>query len=51
MATVNVDQIYAEYGGKIMGYIRARIRGKADAEDLFSEGFERIIKKLDDFDP
>ncbi|MBR4577671.1 MAG: sigma-70 family RNA polymerase sigma factor [Clostridia bacterium] len=51
MATVNVDQIYAEYGGKIMGYIRARIRGKADAEDLFSEVFERIIKKLDDFDP
>ena len=30
---------------------RARIRGKADAEDLFSEVFERIIKKLDDFDP
>lgn len=51
MATVNVDQIYAEYGGKIMGYIRARIHGKADAEDLFSEVFERIIKKLDDFDP
>lgn len=50
-ASVNIEQIYTEYGGKIMGYIRARIRNSADAEDLRSEVFEKILRKLDEFDP
>ena len=51
MPTMNIEQIYTEYGGKIRGYIRARIRSSADADDLFSEVFEKILRKIDGFDP
>ena len=51
MESVNIERIYTEYGGKIMGYIRARIRSTADAEDLRSEVFEKIMRKIDEFDP
>jgi RNA polymerase sigma-70 factor (ECF subfamily) len=46
----DIEQIYAEYRNKIMGYIRARIRGNADAEDLCSDVFEKIQRKLGEFD-
>ena len=51
MESVDLDRIYTEYSGKVMGYIRARIRSKADAEDLHSEVFEKILKKIEGFDP
>lgn len=51
MQPVDLDQIYTEYSGKVMGYIRARVRSSADAEDLHSEVFEKILRKIDDFDP
>ena len=51
MQTVDLDQIYTEYSGKVMGYIRARVRNKADAEDLHSEVFEKILRKIEGFDP
>jgi RNA polymerase sigma-70 factor (ECF subfamily) len=51
MPTISVEQIYTEYGGKIRGYIRARVRNSADADDLFSEVLEKILRKLDGFDP
>ena len=51
MQTVDLDQIYTEYSGKVMGYIRARVRSSADAEDLHSEVFEKIIRKIEGFDP
>ena len=51
MAAIDIDRIYTEYGGKIMGYIRARIRNTADAEDLCSEVYEKILRKADDFNP
>lgn len=51
MGSVNIERIYTEYGGKIMGYIRARIRSTADAEDLRSEVFEKIMRKIEEFDP
>ena len=50
MQTVSLDRIYTEYNGKVMGYIRARVRSKADAEDLCSEVFEKILRKIEDFD-
>ena len=50
MPVPSPEQIYTEYGGKVLGYIRARIKNKADAEDLQSEVFEKILRKLDDFD-
>ena len=51
MQTADLDRIYTEYSGKVMGYIRARIRSSAEAEDLHSEVFEKILKKIEEFDP
>ena len=51
MADLDLDRIYTEYSGKVMGYIRARIRSRADAEDLHSEVFEKVLKKIEGFDP
>ena len=51
MESVNLERIYTEYSGKIMGYIRARVRSTADADDLRSEVFEKIMRKIDGFDP
>ncbi len=46
----DIGQIYTDYHGKIMGYIRARVTRWADAEDLCSDVFEKIQRKLEDFD-
>ena len=51
MQTADLNRIYTEYSGKVMGYIRARVRNKADAEDLQSEVFEKILRKIEGFDP
>jgi len=51
MQNISIEQIYTDYSGKVMAYIRARIRNKADAEDLLSEVFEKIMKKIEGFDP
>ena len=51
MPAISPEQVYTEYSGKVMGYIRARIRSSADAEDLHSEVFEKVLRKLDGFDP
>ena len=51
MQTIDLDRIYTEYSGKVMGYIRARIRSSAEAEDLHSEVFEKVLKKIGEFDP
>ena len=51
MQNISVEQIYTDYSGKVMAYIRARIRNKADAEDLLSEVLEKIMKKIEGFDP
>ncbi len=48
---ISPERIYTEYSGKVLGYIRARVRGAADAEDLCSEVFEKILRKIDGFDP
>jgi len=51
MQAFSPEQVYTDYSGKVMGYIRARVRNKADAEDLHSAVFEKILRKLDEFDP
>ena len=50
MTTPDVGRIYTEYHGKVMGYIRARVQGSADAEDLCSDVFEKIFLKIGDYD-
>lgn len=44
------EQVYAAYSGKVMGYIRARVRRKEDAEDLCAEVFEKAYRKINDYD-
>ena len=51
MQAPDLDRIYTEYSGKVMGYIRARVRSSSDAEDLHSEVFEKILRKIEGFDP
>lgn len=43
--------IYSQYHTKVMGYIYARLRSRADAEDLCQDVFEKVHLKLDSFDP
>ena len=51
MMMPDMEMLYTEYRGKVMGYIRARIRNRADAEDLCADVFEKVQRKLGDFDP
>ena len=50
MSSLDLGRVYEEYGGKVMGYLRARIRNTAEAEDLCSEIFEKVIRKAEDYD-
>lgn len=50
MSAPTLEQVYTDYYGKVMGYISARIRTRADAEDLCSEVFIKIQRKLEDYD-
>lgn len=45
-----MEQIYTEYSGKVMGYIRSRVQRWADAEDLCADVFEKVQRKLPTFD-
>ena len=45
------EQVYAAYSGKVMGYIMARVQHRADAEDLCADVFEKVQRKLAEFDP
>ena len=45
-----MEQIYTAYNGKVMGYISARVRNHADAEDLCADVFEKVQRKLADYD-
>ena len=47
----DIETLYSQYSGKVMGYIHARIRNRADAEDLCADVFEKVQRKLDGFDP
>ena len=47
----DMTTIYREYRDKVMGYIYARLRSVANAEDLCQDVFEKIFMKLESFDP
>ena len=44
------EQIYAAYSGKVMGYIMARVQHRADAEDLCADVFEKVFRRIDEYD-
>ena len=50
MSLPDMEQIYLEYHNKVMGYICARVQGRADAEDLCADVFEKVQRKLTDYD-
>lgn len=50
MSSLDLGRVYEEYSGKVMGYLRARIRNTAEAEDLRSEIFEKVLRKAEDYD-
>ena len=50
MTSPNMEKIYTEYSGKVMGYISARVHSRADAEDLCADVFEKVFRKIDEYD-
>ena len=44
------EKIYITYSGKVMGYIMARVRRRAEAEDLTADVFEKVYRKIGDYD-
>lgn len=50
MSVLSLEQVYTDYYAKVMGYISARIRNWADAENLCSDVFMKIQEKLDSYD-
>lgn len=44
------EELYRQYRGKVLAYIRARVANEQDAEDLCSTVFMKAWAKLPDFD-
>ena len=47
----DMETLYTQYSSKVTGYVYTRIRNRADAEDLCSDVFEKVQRKLAEFDP
>lgn len=43
-------EVYSLYYNKVYGYVQNRVHNKADAEDITSEVFLKILSKSDEFD-
>ena len=50
MSSYDMEQIYAEYSPKVLSYIRTRVQGQANAEDLCSDVFEKVMRKIGEYD-
>lgn len=48
---MTVEQLYVDYHKKVEGYIHSRVKNHADAEDLVSDVFAKVVEKIDTFDP
>ena len=44
------DDIYRLYSGKVTGYIIARVQRREEAEDLCAEVFEKVFRKMGNYD-
>ena len=44
-------EVYDLYYNKVFGYVLNRVRSKADAEDITSDVFLKLLSKSDEFDP
>ena len=44
------SEIYEQYRGKVLGYLRGKVNDGYLAEDLCSEVFLKVYEKIDDYD-
>ena len=51
MSALDLEQVYLQYSGKVTGYLQARLRNRAVAEDLCAEVFEKALRKQEGYDP
>ena len=49
-SSVNKEEIYKTYYGKVYGYFISKINNAHNAEDLTSDVFVKIYEKIDSFD-
>ena len=45
-----MEKIYLEYREKVFRYVRGKVRNTADAEDVTSEIFLKVLSSLDSYD-
>ncbi|MBO4914410.1 MAG: sigma-70 family RNA polymerase sigma factor [Oscillospiraceae bacterium] len=50
MTKEEFERLYTEYSGKVMLYVGARVKNRADAEDLCAEVFEKALRASDSYD-
>ena len=50
MTAADKEELYTEYRGRVLSYIRARVNNSEDAEDICSEVFEKALRAYDRFD-
>lgn len=48
---ITAERLYKDYKNKVFGYIFNRIHNHAEAEDLTSDVFAKIIAHIDSYDP
>ena len=51
MTAAEQTRLYTEYRSRVLGYIRARVNNREDAEDLCQDVFERAFRASERFDP
>ena len=48
---ISAEQVYKDYKNKVFGYIFNRIHNYAEAEDLTSDVFAKIVGHIDSYNP
>ena len=50
MTAAQQEELYTQYRGKVLGYIRARVNNREDAEDLCQDVFVKVFRAADRYD-
>ena len=50
MTASEQERLYTEYHGRVLGYIRARVSNREDAEDLCADVFEKALRASGGYD-
>lgn len=48
---ISAEQLFMEYRNKVFGYIFNRIHNHAEAEDLTSDVFAKVVSHISEYDP